>query len=107
MKQSHAHSLKLRGQACKVAAAPRALPTGPWSDTPPGLADAPVDAGWRLLDRSVSHGFTHFNLELALAAARLPSQAVPGEWWPVADLAAAGLPTVFAKAADVLGKEYA
>ena len=34
VKQSHAHSLKLRGQACKVAAAPRALPTGP------GLADA-------------------------------------------------------------------
>jgi hypothetical protein len=34
VKQSHAHSLRLRGQACKAAAAPRALPTGP------GLADA-------------------------------------------------------------------
>jgi hypothetical protein len=34
VKQSHTHSLKLRGQACKVAAAPRALPAGP------GLADA-------------------------------------------------------------------
>jgi len=29
VKQSHVHSLKLRGQACKVAAAPRALPAGP------------------------------------------------------------------------------
>jgi hypothetical protein len=34
VKQSHDHSLKLRGQACKVASAPRAIPSGP------GLADA-------------------------------------------------------------------
>ena len=85
----------------------RALPTGPWTDTPPGLADAPVDADWRLLESSVSHGFTHFNLELALAAARVSSQATAGEWWPVAELAAAGLPTVFAKAARALRKEHA
>ena len=34
VKKGHAHSLKLQSQACKAAAAPRALPTGP------GLADA-------------------------------------------------------------------
>ncbi|MGE0752842.1 MAG: hypothetical protein AB7K64_19910 [Variibacter sp.] len=34
VKQSHEHSMKLRGQACKAASAPQALPAGP------GLADA-------------------------------------------------------------------
>jgi A/G-specific adenine glycosylase len=81
----------------------RALPTGPWSDTPPGLADAPAEADWRLLDTTVSHGFTHFGLEVALAIATIPAQATapPGEWWPIAELDSAGLPTVFAKAAKV------
>jgi A/G-specific adenine glycosylase len=80
----------------------RALPTGPWADSPPGLADPPAQAGWQMLDQSVSHGFTHFNLDVALAAATFPSHAgaaVAGEWWPIADLESAGLPTVFAKAA--------
>lgn len=80
----------------------RALPTGAWVDSPPGLADPPAKAEWKLLAETVSHGFTHFNLDVALAAATLSSHAgaaVEGEWWPVADLESAGLPTVFAKAA--------
>ena len=80
----------------------RALPTGPWTDSAPGLADAPATADWRLLDARVSHGFTHFNLDVALAAATIAEHAgaaIPGEWWPIADLESAGLPTVFAKAA--------
>jgi A/G-specific adenine glycosylase len=80
----------------------RALPTGPWADTPPGLEGAPTAAAWRVLDEGVAHGFTHFNLDLALAAATIAEHAgaaVDGEWWPVADLESAGLPTVFAKAA--------
>ena len=84
----------------------RALPTGPWSDAPPGLAAAPADAPWRLLDARVSHQFTHFDLDLALAVATAPAHvAVDGEWWPVAELKAAGLPTLFAKAADAIRKE--
>jgi A/G-specific adenine glycosylase len=84
----------------------RALPTGPWTDTPPGLAEAPVEADWRLLDQTVSHGFTHFQLEVALAIATIPAQAAapPGEWWPIAEIDSAGLPTVFAKAAKVFGR---
>ncbi len=79
----------------------RALPTGPWVDAAPGLADAPAGADWRLLPQMVAHGFTHFDLTLALAVGRgTPHEA--GEWWPVADLAAAGLPTVFAKAARAI-----
>lgn len=83
----------------------RALPTGPWREAPPGLADAPAAAEWRMLDEGVTHGFTHFRLELRLACATYRGQeAVDGEWWPVANLARAGLPTVFAKAAAVFGR---
>ena len=80
----------------------RALPTGPWAATPPGLGDAPAGINdWHILPPRVAHVFTHFRLELVLAAARWHGQGSPahGDWWPVADLASAGLPTVFAKAA--------
>ncbi len=82
----------------------RALPTGPWSDTPPGLADAPASTEWRLLDGTVGHVFTHFRLELALAVGTGAGQG-EGEWWPVDRLHEAGLPTVFAKAAQAIGRE--
>jgi A/G-specific adenine glycosylase len=83
----------------------RALPTGAWADRPPGLADAPATAAWRLLDVSVSHVFTHFRLDLALAVADATGHPLPpgGEWWPIADIESAGLPTVFAKAAKAIG----
>ncbi|WP_298668793.1 A/G-specific adenine glycosylase [uncultured Sphingomonas sp.] len=82
----------------------RALPTGPWADSQPALADAPVAGEWRLLNTTVSHVFTHFALELALAVARAdahkPREAE--EWWPVETIDSAGLPTVFAKAARAI-----
>ena len=83
----------------------RALPTGPWQETPPGLDGAPAAHAWRVLDRSVVHVFTHFRLNLALAVARAEGHAPPadGEWWPIADIESAGLPTVFAKAARTIG----
>jgi A/G-specific adenine glycosylase len=83
----------------------RALPTGPWADAPPGLADAPVAADWTLLERTVAHGFTHFDLQLALATARVERHQAGGAaiWWPVESLGDAGLPTVFAKAARAIG----
>ncbi|EZP56081.1 A/G-specific adenine glycosylase [Sphingomonas sp. RIT328] len=81
----------------------RALPTGPWSDAPPGLADAPVTADWQMRNATVAHGFTHFDLELALAVAGGQAhQAAEGEWWPIAELDRAGLPTLFAKAAAAI-----
>jgi A/G-specific adenine glycosylase len=80
----------------------RALPTGPWTDSPPALADAPFAAGWKLHNATVSHGFTHFELISALASVTIAGQvpAIEGEWWPIAELDSAGLPTVFAKAAE-------
>ncbi len=82
----------------------RALPTGPWADSPPGMDNAPIDTDWRLLDTSVTHSFTHFRLELALAVGGVEahSAAENGEWWPVDRIDEAGLPTVFAKAADAI-----
>lgn len=79
----------------------RALPTGPWSDAPPDLVEAPADGGWRWLDTQIEHVFTHFRLVCRLAAAAIGAQDMhhDGEWWPVDALEEAGLPTVFAKAA--------
>jgi A/G-specific adenine glycosylase len=84
----------------------RALPTGSWSAEPPGLADAPVGADWRLLPGRVDHVFTHFRLQLALATAVVDRHAAPdgAEWWPIESLGEAGLPTVFAKAARATGE---
>jgi len=81
----------------------RALPSGPWTTADPGLADAPIRANWRPLGR-VGHVFTHFALDLAVVAADAPQGAGDGEWWPIARLADAGLPTVFAKAAALAQK---
>ena len=82
----------------------RALPTGAWGDAPSGLSDAPAEAAWRVLDTTILHSFTHFQLELALAvgAARAHSAPADGAWWPIAELDSAGLPTVFAKAAAAI-----
>ena len=84
----------------------RALPTGPWSAEPPGLADAPAPADWRLLPARVEHVFTHFRLQLALATAVIDRHAAPDGalWWPIESLGEAGLPTVFAKAASATGE---
>ena len=83
----------------------RALPTGPWIAAPPGIADAPVAADWVMRNAAVAHGFTHFDLQLALATARVERHALPdgAVWWPVESLGEAGLPTVFAKAAKAIG----
>jgi A/G-specific adenine glycosylase len=81
----------------------RALPSGPWIADDPGLAEAPAQANWRALGK-VSHVFTHFALDLAVVTAEAPGRAVEGEWWPIARLADAGLPTLFAKAAALAQK---
>lgn len=81
----------------------RALPTGPWVEVPPGLAEAPAEADWTVLNSRVAHGFTHFDLELALARGMAEVEpSVAGEWWPIDAIGTAGLPTVFAKAAERL-----
>jgi A/G-specific adenine glycosylase len=84
----------------------RALPSGPWADAAPGLADAPLVADWTTLPGAVEHVFTHFRLQLALASAVVERHAAPEAaiWWPIESLGEAGLPTVFAKAARAIGE---
>ncbi len=76
----------------------RALPDDGWSARGDG-ADA-LSGDWTS-GGAVRHGFTHFDLELQLMLCASPEldNLPPGEWWPVDDIEAAGLPTVFAKAA--------
>lgn len=82
----------------------RALPTGPWADSPPGLADPPVAAEWALRNAAIRHVFTHFELNAVLATATVARHidAVDGEWWPIARLDEAGLPRLFAKAVEAM-----
>ncbi len=75
-----------------------ALPTGSWSEE---LAEdgAPAPAQWSEAG-AVNHVFTHFALTLQLAYATPERREAGGLWWPVDRLGEAGLPTVFAKAAE-------
>lgn len=81
----------------------RALPDDGWSARGDGSGDAPIRAEWQRAG-VVRHGFTHFDLELHLLLATSDECAslTGGEWWPIADIDNAGLPTLFAKAARLV-----
>jgi A/G-specific adenine glycosylase len=68
----------------------RALPGGDWTDA--RAAESGI--------ASVDHGFTHFDLTLTLVRREAPDAAAEGIWWPIADLDAAGLPTLYRKLTD-------
>ena len=67
-----------------------ALPGPEWTDAPPSV---PALA-------AVSHGFTHFTLDLHLVARQEP--AGDGWWQPLCSIAEAGLPTLYRKAVDAI-----
>jgi A/G-specific adenine glycosylase len=73
----------------------RALPGGEWADTPTAPAASHQPLG------QVRHLFTHFALTLAIDAAPAATAAGVGEWWPITTLDAAGLPTLYRRAATV------
>ncbi len=79
------------------------FPSTPWREADWSLdeaaAQAPAEAEWRLLPGRVRHVFTHFELELGVAAGdirRKPELAL-GLWCPLEDLPRQGLPTVMKK----------
>jgi len=83
----------------------RALPTSDWGEAPDSMP--PVAGEWTVLNESVDHVFTHFALELTVHMTRVKKRCISepdGEWWPIAEIGAAGLPTVFAKAATAAVK---
>src|SRR5262249_15758831 len=63
------------------------------------LETAPVVADWQPLAGGVVHVFTHFRLELAVLAARLPLTALPadGYWCALDDLGSEPLPSLMRK----------
>ena len=80
----------------------RALPDDGWSARADGQGAPPTPGPWRSAGR-VTHIFTHVTLHLEVmihTGADTPPPA-DGEWWPIARLRDAGLPTLFAKAAAV------
>lgn len=113
VRQGHAFWIEHQGQVLLVRrpgrgmlGGMRALPDDGWSARADGAGalDAAGQAGGL-----VRHTFSHFDLELHVRLCT-PSEIATlpdGEWWPVADIEAAGLPTVFAKAARmaVAGKK--
>jgi A/G-specific adenine glycosylase len=80
----------------------RALPDDGWGARQDGHGRAPVVGSWRQAGR-VDHAFTHFRLELEVLSCRADHGGTgAGEWWPLDRLSAAGLPTVFARAARLV-----
>jgi A/G-specific adenine glycosylase len=77
-------------------------PLGPWSASFPRRSDAlkqaPFRAEWRRRPGVVSHGFTHFELELEVWRAEVRGRSGSIEMWLAPDaLATAALPTVMRK----------
>jgi A/G-specific adenine glycosylase len=67
----------------------------------PARLPPPHPGGWRHIG-TVSHGFTHFELALRVMALRLPvAPPIAGDWLARDDVARAGLPTLFQKAASL------
>jgi len=82
----------------------RALPSDEWSARGNGEGAAPLNGQWRDCG-SLVHVFTHFSLTLSLrvySGSDLASLSpADGEWWPLDRLDEAGLPTLFARAAQL------
>ena len=80
-----------------------ALPDDGWSASCDGDGAPPLAGPWSPCG-SVSHVFTHFSLTLEVMLYSPGSSrnlgALDGEWWPVSRIADAGLPTLFARAAQ-------
>ncbi len=76
----------------------RALPSCDWSGSD---AVPPLQGAWRELG-AVTHGFTHFELQLRVMGLQLSTRPpLAGDWLPVQDIDSAGLPTLFQKAASL------
>jgi A/G-specific adenine glycosylase len=76
------------------------IPSTIWRESPWSLDEAlpaaPAPAEWSLLPGTVRHGFTHFRLELAVAAATA-ANPVEGLWSAVDRLGEHALPTLMKK----------
>lgn len=86
----------------------RSLPDDGWAAGNDGHATPPMAGEWRVHDNIVQHSFTHFSLEVDLAvyhAGKMVTNSDDNIWWPLDNIAEAGLPTLYAKAVDWKLKE--
>ncbi len=99
------HVLLVRRPARGLLGGMRAFPGSDWDGAAGAAGTPPVSADWTMLNRPVRHVFTHFALELTIAATVMKKDCKPqltGEWWPISRLADAGLPSLFAKVAQTV-----
>lgn len=84
----------------------RSLPDNGWHSGGDGAGPPPLDGEWQALGM-VRHTFTHFHLEMTVqkSVVTTPEIGRDGEWWPITDIAEAGLPSLFAKAAQLLAAQ--
>ncbi len=87
----------VRRPATTMLGGMRAVPDDGWSARGDG-AGAPAGE-WRDAG-TVRHGFTHFDLDLAVMVGRNIEPGREGQWWPIDQIDEAGLPTLFKKAAE-------
>ena len=77
-------------------------PLGPWTEEFPSrmaaLRQAPFAADWKKRTGLVRHGFTHFELEIEVYAAKIGKRPRShGRWVPIEELPEVALPTVMRK----------
>lgn len=96
------HVLLVRRPDKGMLAGMRALPDDGWSARGDGHGAPPFEAEWRKLEGTVSHGFTHFQLDLAVWQTETGAAEIQGEWWPTARIEAAGLATLYVRAARLV-----
>lgn len=101
--ESDGHVLLVRRGANGLLGGMLALPTSDWIehfDEAASLTSAPASADWHRLPTPVRHVFTHFELVLHVARARVDLRPpIDGTWVPIDRIDSAGLPTVFLRAA--------
>lgn len=79
----------------------RALPDDGWTAGNDGHALPPMKGEWQVHDNIIQHSFTHFSLEVDLAVyqdEKIVTNTDVHIWWPLDNIAEAGLPTLYAKA---------
>ncbi|MPT46998.1 MAG: A/G-specific adenine glycosylase [Sphingobium sp.] len=68
--------------------------------------EPPAIGAWTAQNRTVEHVFTHFRLilrvERLVVSREQVAPAADGQWWPISRLSDAGLPTLFAKVAQMM-----
>ena len=100
------HVLLVKRAGKGMLAGMRALPDDGWAARRDGDGIPPVGAEWHEAAAQVRHVFTHFSLQMRIAATRdAPArlaEALGGEWWPLDRIADAGLPTLFANAVKAM-----